>query len=229
MKVLGVIPARGGSKGVQRKNIRLLHGLPLICYSIREAASSSLTRTIVTTDSKEIARFAEDCGGDIPFLRPSTLAEDDTPTLPVILHALDQMEESFEAVMVLQPTSPLRTAADIDTAITLLETDQSADSVINVVKISNHHPARMKILRQGVLYDPPFAEEIEGQRRQDLPEYYLRNGAIYLTRIHVLRQNSSFNGAKCLGHQMSEERSVNIDSELDFILSEAIIRKQQGE
>jgi CMP-N,N'-diacetyllegionaminic acid synthase len=203
----------------------LLHGLPLICYSIREAALSALTRTIVTTDSEEIARIARDCGGDIPFIRPSTLAEDDTPTLPVILHALDQLEKSFDAVMVLQPTSPLRTSTDIDTAISLLESDHSADSVISVVKVSDHHPARMKLLCEGVLYDPPFAEEIEGQRRQDLPDYYLRNGAIYLTRIQTLHQQLSFKGKRSKGYQMPEDRSVNIDSELDFILAEAIIKK----
>jgi CMP-N-acetylneuraminic acid synthetase len=183
----------------------------------------------VTTDSKEIASVAIGCGGDVPFMRPSTLAEDDTPTLPVIMHALDQLEDTFDAVMVLQPTSPLRTAADIDAAIFLLATNHTADSVISVVKVSDHHPARMKILRDGVLYDPPFVEKVEGQRRQDLPEYYLRNGAIYLTRIQILRQQLSFKGTRCLGYQMSEKRSVNIDNELDFILAEAVLRKQQGE
>ncbi len=229
MKVLGVIPARGGSKGVPGKNIRVLHGRPLICYSIFEASSSSLTRTIVTTDSEEIADIAKCCGGDLPFMRPSGLAEDDTPTIPVILHVLDELKETFDAIMVLQPTSPLRMAADIDAAISLLAGDSSADSVISVVKVSDHHPARMKTLHDGVLYDPPFVENVEGQRRQDLPEYYLRNGAIYLTRTEVLRQLHSFKGEKCLGYLMPEERSVNIDSELDFILAEAVLRIQQGE
>ena len=229
MKVLGVIPARGGSKGVPGKNIRILHGMPLICYSVREATSSSLERTIVTTDSLEIADLAKSCGGDVPFMRPSALAADDTPTLPVILHALDELKETFDAVMVLQPTSPLRTAADIDMAISLLAGDYSADSVISVVKVSDHHPARMKILRDGVLYDPPFVENVEGLRRQDLPEYYLRNGAIYLTRTEVLRQQRSFKGSRCLGYLMPDERSVNIDSELDFLLAEAILRMQHGE
>lgn len=227
MRVLGVIPARGGSKGVPGKNIRLLHGKPLICYSILAAASSSLTRTIVTTDSQEIASAASACGGEVPYMRPAALASDDTPTLPVILHALDTLQENFDAVMVLQPTSPLRTAEDIDAAISLLAGDPEADSVISVVKVSDHHPARMKMLREGILFDPPFMETVEGQRRQDLPDYYLRNGAVYLTRTAVLRAQQSFKGTKCLGYQMPEERSVNIDSEIDFILADAILRMRQ--
>jgi CMP-N-acetylneuraminic acid synthetase len=228
MRVLGVIPARGGSKGVPGKNIRPLHGLPLICYSICTAASSALARTIVTTDSPDIARAAIACGGDIPFMRPTELAADDTPTLPVILHALDVLQENFDAVMILQPTSPLRTSEDIDAAISLLAGDPSADAVISVVKVSDHHPARMKILRDGVLYDPPFMEEVEGLRRQDLPEYYLRNGAVYLTRTAVLWEQQSFKGRKCLGYLMPEDRSVNIDSELDFMLVNAILGMRQG-
>lgn len=223
MKVLGIIPARGGSKGVPGKNIKLLHALPLIGYSIRAAEGSQLTRTIVSSDSLEIIETARKLGGDVPFIRPTELAADDTPTMPVLLHALAMLSEEYDAVMVLQPTSPLRQSWHIDEAIAMLEKDASADSVISVVKVLDAHPARMKRMENGVLIDPTFVEAVEGMRRQDLPEYYLRNGAIYLTRTQVIRQSQSLKGMKCLGYTMSEQFSVNIDSHLDFLLAEAIL------
>lgn len=227
MRVLGVIPARGGSKGLPGKNILPLDGLPLICHTIQAASRSRLARTIVSTDDPEIAAVARACGGDVPFLRPPELAQDETPTLPAILHALEQVGSSdYDAVMILQPTSPLRSAGDIDAALTMLEVDPAADSVISVVKVGDNHPARMKELRDGVLVDPPFAEETEGKRRQDLPDYYLRNGAIYLTRTPVLLRDRSLKGRRCLGYLMPEERSVNIDGRLDLLLARAILAER---
>ena len=227
MRTLGIIPARGGSKGLPGKNILPLGGLPLICYSIKSASRSKLSRTIVSTDTKEIAAVAHSCGGEVPFLRPRELAADDTPTIPVLLHALAALGEDYDAVMVLQPTSPLRIAEDIDNALGMLSANPSVDSVISVVKVGDNHPARMKELKDGFLMDPPFAEEIEGKRRQDLPEYYLRNGALYLTRTPVLLRDHSLKGRSCLGYVMPEERSVNIDSRLDFLLAEAILAERK--
>ncbi|MBA4388470.1 MAG: N-acylneuraminate cytidylyltransferase [Verrucomicrobia bacterium] len=224
MKVLGIIPARGGSKTVPRKNICLVAGKPLIVYSVECAKrSAGLARCIVSTDSPEIADLCRQAGADVPFLRPAELAGDATPTLPVLLHALDHLTEAYDAVMILQPTSPLRQPGDVDSAIRLLDSDPSADSVISVVKVGDHHPARMKQIRAGVLIDPPFAESMEGQRRQDLSEYYLRNGAIYLTRTQVLRQQGSLKGRKSLAYVMPEERSVNIDGQMDLLLAEALL------
>jgi CMP-N-acetylneuraminic acid synthetase len=229
MKVLGVIPARGGSKTVPHKNICLVAGKPLVAYTIECAArSTALTRCIVSTDSREIAEVCRKAGGDVPFLRPAELAGDDTPTLPVLLHALEQLHEAYDAVMILQPTSPLRTPGDIDSAVKLLDSDPSADSVVSVVKVGDHHPARMKQIRDGVLIDPPFAESVEGQRRQDLSELYLRNGAIYLTRTQVLKQQGSLKGRKSLAYVMPEERSVNVDGQVDLILAEALILRAGG-
>lgn len=223
MKVLGIIPARGGSKGVPGKNIALLHGLPVIAYSIQAAKASRLSRTIISTDSEEIARLSLQHGGDVPFLRPAELAKDDTPTLPVLIHALDAIGEAPDAVMILQPTSPLRRGSDIDAAITMLEQNASADSVISVVPVGDHHPARMKMIRDGELIDPPFAELVEGQRRQDLSALYLRNGAIYLTRTGVLRGQKSLKGNRCLAYVMPEERSLNIDTPYDLRLADLIL------
>lgn len=230
LKVLAIIPARGGSKGIKRKNLASLSGKPLIVYSIEAALSSRrLARTIISTDSEEIAEISKINGAEVPFLRPAVLAEDDTPTLPVIQHALRMVQGNYDAVMILQPTSPLRSSADIDGAIELLANNMEADSVISVVKVGDNHPARMKLIRDGWLIDPPFAEEIEGQRRQDLPELYLRNGAIYLSRTAVITGQNSLKGTKCMAYIMPEIRSVNIDSEMDLILARAIVAEGQNE
>lgn len=228
MRVLGVIPARGGSKGIPRKNIRLLGGKPLIAWTIEAARQSRLlTRVILSTEDEEIAAVGRQWGVEVPFLRPAELAQDDTPTLPVVLHALDWFAahgESFEAVMVLQPTNPLRTAQDIDGAIERLE-KTGADSVISFVDVGEKHPARMKVIDQDLrVWDPPFAEPKEGMRRQDLPKYYLREGSIYLTRVNVLLEQQSFRGKDCRAWIIEPQRAVNIDEEMDFLLAEVVLR-----
>lgn len=228
MKVLGLIPARGGSKGIPDKNIIPVDGQPLIAYTIRAANEAKrLKRFIVSTDSERIAVVCRKLGADVPFLRPVELAQDDTPTLPVVLHALNYLKETYEAVMILQPTSPLRSVEDIDRAVEMLEADPKADSVISVFKVGDNHPARMKFIRDGVLFDPPFAEQMEGQRRQDLPDIYLRNGAIYLTRTAVIMEQGSLKGKKSLALVMPEIRSVNIDSSIDLIVAEAFLREHK--
>jgi len=228
MKVLAVIPARGGSKGIRNKNIIPLQGKPLIVYTLEAACSAILlSRCIVSTDAHDIIAVCRSHGADVPFVRPAELAGDETPTLPVLFHALEQLGEAYDAVMILQPTSPLRTGADIDAAIQLLVDNEAADSVISVVPVGDTHPARMKRIEQGYLLDPEFAEEQEGQRRQDLPELYLRNGAVYLTRTRVLLDQYSFKGRNSLAYVMPEERSVNIDSEMDLLLASVIMDRKE--
>ena len=228
-KVLGIIPARGGSKGIKNKNIAQLGGKPLIVYSIEAAQTSRcLTRCIVSTDSEEIADICRASGADVPYLRPAELAQDDTPTLPVIRHALMKLVGDFNAVMILQPTSPFRNSDDIDTAIEMLVAHPEADSVISVVKVGDNHPARMKRIQDGWLVDPSFAEQVEGQRRQDLPELYLRNGAIYLTRTEVITEQNSLKGHRSLAYIMPELRSINIDSEIDLLLARAVADMNAG-
>ena len=126
--------------------------------------------------------------------------------------------EEFDAVMVLQPTSPLRMVSDINACLKMLS-ESSADSVISVVNVGGHHPARMKFIESGFLIDPPFAEEIENQPRQNLRSMYIRNGAIYLTRVSVLKSRS-FQGKNCLAYEMPSERSVNIDTFMDLKIAE---------
>ncbi len=225
MRVLGVIPARGGSKGVPNKNTRDLCGQPLIGYTIKAANESRLDRAVVSTDSPELAELARAAGGDVPFLRPPELATDEARPVFAMLHALDALSEAgdpdYDAVMMLQPTTPMRTAADINEALDILR-DTGADSVISVVDVGASHPARMKYIEEGRLIDPPFCEAHENQRRQELRPMYIRNGAVYLTRTSVLRQHS-FKGDDCRALVMPESRSVNIDTLGDFAHAERVL------
>lgn len=232
MRILGVIPARGGSKGVPGKNIRLLGGKPLLAYTVAAAAGSRrLTRTLVSTDDQTIADVARDAGAEVPFLRPSELAGDSARAVPVIQHAITFAEaeegQRYDAVVMLQPTTPFRTTEDLDGALELLATSGS-DSVISVVDVAGHHPARMKYLEGDRLLDPPFCETEENQPRQELRPMFLRNGAIYATRREVLMTRGSFKGDDCRAWIMPAERSVNIDTALDFHWAELLLRETKG-
>ncbi len=215
MRILGLIPARGGSKSIPRKNLVDLGGLPLIQWTIQAALDSNLTRVVVSTDDDEIAEISQSLGAEVPFKRPAELSSDLTLSIDVVLHALDVIEEEFDAVMMLQPTSPFRTSTDIENAIKIID---DASSVISVVPVEGTHPARMKFVEDGVLIDPPFAETIENMPRQELRPMYIRNGAIYLTRISDLRHRT-FKGALSRALIMPKKRSINIDTGFDLALA----------
>lgn len=219
MKVLGLIPARGGSKSIPRKNLVDLGGLPLIQWTVQAALGSSLTRVVVSTDSEEIATVSQSLGAEVPFTRPIELASDSTLSIDVVLHALDALGEEFDAVMLLQPTSPFRTASDIDAAINTID---GASSVISVVPVDGTHPARMKFIESGLLIDPPFAETTENMPRQELRPMFIRNGAIYLTRTPEIR-NRTFKGSLSRALVMSKERSINIDSFFELAIARATL------
>jgi CMP-N-acetylneuraminic acid synthetase len=232
VKILGIIPARGGSKGVIGKNIKPLAGKALILYSVEAALASKLNKVIVSTDDPAIAAVAKEAGAEVPFMRPQNLASDTSKSLDVATHALLTMEEldscTYDAIMLLQPTAPFRNTADIDEAINLLLSNPSADSVISVVDVEAHHPARMKYIEEGRLIDPPFCEEYENQNRQELKPMYIRNGAIYLTRRGTLLANS-YKGKYCMALVMPQNRSVNIDTRQDFEYAEWIFEKNRHE
>jgi CMP-N-acetylneuraminic acid synthetase len=219
LKILGIIPARGGSKGVPRKNLKHLNGIPLIKYTIDAALGSNLTDIVVSTEDDEIASFALQSGCKVPFLRPTELASDSARSIDVAIHALKTMEDlencTYDAIMLLQPTTPFRTKEDINNAINVFAKDSEASSVISVVDVKGHHPARMKYISEGVLIDPVFCEAYENQNRQELEPMFIRNGAIYLSKREVIL-NSSFKGTKSLALVMPEERSINIDTPSDF-------------
>jgi CMP-N-acetylneuraminic acid synthetase len=222
-RALGVIPARGGSKGIPRKNLRLLGGRPLLAHTIAAAKGSArLTHFVVSTEDAEISRVAVGLGASVVG-RPGELARDDTPSLPVVRHAAEVVERElghFDCVFTLQATSPFRSARDIDDAIALLR-ESGAESVIGVVRVFDNHPARIKRIRDGRLvpFDTP---EPEGIRRQDLPPAYLRNGAVYVTRRDVLARGSLLGTDQC-PFLMPPERSINIDEPLDLALAEAAL------
>ena len=225
MKVLGVVVARGGSKGIPRKNLKKINGKPLIQYSIEAAqGSKKLTDFIISTDQYEISEFAKLHGAKVPFMRPNQLADDNISPLFAVLHAKDFMESQgnwYDAIMMLQPTAPFRKSEDIDGAISLLESTQS-ESVISVVDVGSYHPARMKFLDGDRLVDPPFCETYENQRRQELTPMYIRNGAIYLTRKHIL-EGKTFKGEDSRAWVMPWQRSVNLDTVEDFLYAEWLI------
>ena len=228
-RILGVIPARGGSKGVPRKNIRLLGGKPLISYTVREAlACPLLTDVVVSTDDEEIRRIALECGAQAPFLRPTELSGDRVLAIPTIQHAVREMEtrtgRNYDFVVMLQPTTPLRTADDLTAALARLIAE-GADGIISVVDVDNWHPMKMKKFIGDRLtdYEPP---PTENPPRQTLPKVFMVNGALYASRRDVLMNLNSFKGDFCLGHIMPPERSVNIDSEADFVLAEYYLRNR---
>ena len=229
--VLAVIPARGGSKGVPRKNIRPVCGKPLIAYTIETAlaAKDLFRRVLVSTDDAEIAEVSRRWGAEVPFLRPSELANDKAPMIPVIQHAIRFAENDeniqYDWVCLLQPTEPFRTLADIEKVLAIAMAG-GCDSVISVVQVFSVHPILMKRIEDGRLL--PFCiEEKEGTRRQDYaPDAYMRNGAIYLSRRDVLMERNSIWGDVIRPYVMPPERSVGIDSELDFKLVELLMRQQ---
>jgi len=233
MRVVGVVTARGGSKGIPRKNVRLLCGRPLLQYTAEAAMGSRLlSRTILSTDNETIAEVGRQCGLDVPFMRPAELARDDTPAIPVLQHAVRKLEEAgeyYDAILTLQPTNPLRRPQDIDGTIELLE-KTGADSVISFVEVGDKHPARMKVIGEdGHVIDPPFAEEFEGQPRQKLPKLYLREGSIYLTRRVVLMEQNSLKGRDCRAWIIPEERACNIDTPFDLFLAEQMLKMREGQ
>ncbi len=226
-RLLAVIPARGGSKGIPHKNLRLLMGKPLIVYTIQQALEScSIDRVIVTTDDLEIAKVSKSAGAEVLFPRPPELATDTARSIDVVRNALNQIEAvdkvKWEQLVMLQPTCPFRSAEDIDHASLILK-EYDCDSVISVCGVGGMHPARAKYIDEsGYLKDPVFAEEIENQNRQELPPMYIRNGAIYMsTRKTILR--GTFKGFRSRPLVMPAERSVNIDEPLDLQFAEYLM------
>lgn len=230
-KVLAVIPARGGSKGVPRKNIRSVCGRPLITYTIEHARAAQhlFYRIIVSTDDEEIATVAREHGAEVPFLRPANLARDESPMIPMLQHAVDFIEKQdgvrMDWICLLQPTEPFRTVSDIEQCLRLGFAG-GCDSVISVVRVFATHPILMKRIEDDVLL-PFCVEEREGTRRQDYqPAAYMRNGSIYLSRRDVLMEQGSIWGQTIRPYVMPLERSVSIDTELDLKLAELMMSEQ---
>lgn len=226
MDVLAVIPARGGSKGLPGKNIRDLAGRPLIAHSIAaaQAVRPPLRKILVSTDDAAIANVARDAGAEVPFMRPPELAGDTAGSMEVVRHAVEWIRrvEGWEPrwLLLLQPTSPLRTVSDIEAALSIA-TCSPCDSVIGVSAIAHGHPRLARRIDDGRLA-PYFAATDTPTRRQELDPAYYINGAIYLTRIETI-DDGSFYGEVVRPYVMPAERAVDIDTEFDLRLAACLL------
>ena len=229
MKILGLIPARGGSKGIPGKNIKPLGVKPLLQYTFEAAkASKLLTKVILSTDDENIVKTAKKIGLKVPFLRPEELAVDNTPSLDVILHALDFFEEKgekFDAVCLLQPTTPFRKAGLIDEAITRFS-EGNYDSLVSVREVpDDYNPHWVFEEKNGGLKLATGESEIIS-RRQDLPKAYHRDGAIYLTKTEVLREQHSLFGKNIGFIDTTGSAYVNIDNPSDWEAAEQLLKQK---
>lgn len=226
--MLGVIPARGGSRGVPGKNLAPVGGRPLLAFTADAArASRALTHVIVSTDAPAIADAARAMGLDVPFLRPAALAADDTPMLPVLQHAVSEMAARqivVDTVVLLQPTSPLRRAEHIDAAVVMLEAT-GADAVVSVVEVP-HQFNPVSVMRMDDERLRPFLDGPSVTRRQDKPRLFARNGpAVLAIRTRVLEAGSLY-GTDTRGLVMSAEDSLDVDSPWDLAVLDAILARR---
>ena len=224
--MLALIPARGGSKGLPGKNLRLLGGRPLIAHSITAALdAATITRVVVSTDSPDIAAAALAAGAEVPFLRAAELATDTASSLDVCLHAADLLstpDAPVDALVLLQPTSPLRSPADIDAAVALFRA-RAAHAVISVTE--DPHPiAWTRVLApDGRLLPHPAFAAVPPGRRQDHPPTFHPNGALYVIAVPFLRAHRRLDSERTFGFPMPPERSVDIDTALDLAFAEALL------
>ncbi len=228
-EIIGVITARGGSRSVPRKNVKLLADKPLIAWTIEAALQSrGLSRVIVSTDDYEIAQVACQWGAEVPFMRPPELAQDNSPSFLAVEHAIRWLEEHDNTqpdyIMLLQPTTPLRAPEDIDTAIQIAEA-RNAVAVVSVCRMDHHPYLSKRILEDGTLADF-VSNDMAYLRRQDLPPAYALNGAIYLNRRESLLHDRTFGPQGTYGYIMPPDRSLDIDSPWDFYLAELILKNK---
>jgi CMP-N,N'-diacetyllegionaminic acid synthase len=229
-RVLGLVPARGGSKGVPRKNVRLLDGRPLLHYTADAARGSArLAHVILSTDDDEIARVGRACGLDVPFMRPAELAGDTAPMLPVIQHALrwfDERGTTFDAVCLLQPTHPLRKPSDIDRCVAALERSD-ADCVMTMVPVpAEHNPHWVYFTTADGTLQLSTGEATPIARRQDLPPAFHREGSVYVSRRDAVL-NGSLYGRRTMGVVVDAKDSVNIDEPTDWAIAEAQLTQRR--
>jgi CMP-N,N'-diacetyllegionaminic acid synthase len=231
MRYLGLITARGGSKRIPSKNIKSLCGKPLVAYTIEAArASIRLDRTIVSTEDEEIASVALNCGAEVPFRRPKDLATDDARTIDVILHALEWLEsyEAYvpDALVLLQPTCPLRTGKHIDEAVALYE-GRDADCVVAVSE-PEHHPYWMKTMDDAGLLTPFMQVDLSRyHQKQTLPQVWSSNSSIYVIRRTSVLARRTIYGGRNYGYAMPRPEALDIDTAWDFHLAELIISERK--
>lgn len=226
IKILTVIPARGGSKGLPGKNIKHLINKPLIAWSIEQGMGSKyVNEVIVSTDSEEIADIARQYGARVPFLRPSHLAQDTSSTKDVLIHLIEELEkkgEFYDYLLLLEPTSPLRETSDIDASIEILVNTQGARSIVGVSRVEGQHPVFCITLTENGFLESK--NQFATFRRQDIDELYFYEGSIYLSEIQAYKESGTFYHEQTLGYRVPKWKSFEIDDEVDFIIVEALLK-----
>lgn len=230
MKNLAIIPARSGSKGIRDKNIRDLNGRPLIYYSIAAALESGMFDTVMlSTDSEKYAMIGKNSGAEVPFLRSEKTSSDTASSWDAVSEVLEKYKEagkSFDTFMLLQPTSPLRTADDIRKAYKEFE-EKEAETVISLCETDS--PFQCNTLPGDLSMDSFIKPEAKGKRRQDLEKYYKFNGAIYLTRVAFFEEDHNIYRDRCFAYVMDKLNSIDIDDEADFRLAEALLSLKENQ
>lgn len=226
-RILAIIPARGGSKGLPGKNIKELCGKPLIGWTIEHAKQSKYVDDIyISTDSSEIAAIAENYNMKVPELRPSEYANDASPSSDFIIYTIEKLKsegKEFDYFILLEPTSPLRDVEDVDTSIEILINAPDADSIVGICKAEDIHPAFMvKIKPNGLL--EPYEAKMKTLRRQELPDVYYFEGTIYVSKVNKFIEKKAFYHEKTLPYIVPKWKSFEVDDVIDFTIIEAIMR-----
>lgn len=232
-KILGLIPARGGSKGLPRKNIKSLSDKPLIAWTIEQALASKYPdNVVVSTDDKEIAEVSQKFGVEVPFLRPKEIASDTTSIIDVISHVIDFFKNrgvSFDYIALLEPTSPLRKEHDIDEAVKLLiDNEMKADSLVSIGEVHLEHPSIMKEVIKG--YVMPYKKASKNIfRRQDLDKVFFPYGVIYMSKVEKLIKTKTFYQEKTIPYFIERWQNYEIDDMYDFVCVEAVLKQKKSE
>jgi CMP-N,N'-diacetyllegionaminic acid synthase len=227
--ILAVIPARGGSKGVKRKNLRNIGGKPLIEWTIDAAKNAQyVDRVIFSSEDQELMDVAAEIGCEVPFVRPDDLATDTASMIDVVCHAIRECGETHDYVVLLQPTSPLRNSEDIDQVVSMC-VKNNAPACISVSKVSKSPYWMYERKEKGLISPLKISPEIKAYRRQDLPSIYQLNGAIYFADSRWLLERNSFVCEETISYVMPSERSVDVDEELDLIMINTILSMRNDE
>lgn len=220
--ILAIILARGGSKGIPYKNIKDLAGKPLIAWTIEEAKKSKyIDRLILSSEDEQIIKVAKEWGCEVPFVRPAELAQDETPGIEPVVHAINALKEKYDYVVLLQPTSPFRRVEDIDNCLEQC-VQAGAPACVSVTEVQ-HSPYWMYRIDEKMKMSPLIEVDAQINRRQDLPKVYELNGAVYVSATYFVIDNKTFHTKQTIAYEMPVERSVDIDSKIDFAYCEWLL------
>lgn len=224
-KILAIIPARSGSKGLKDKNIKMMNGKPLIAYTIEAAQNSKIFEDIIiSTDSEKYAEIAKKYGGSVPYLRDKKLANDNAKSSDVILDILNRVEKKYDSFIMLQPTSPLRTEKNIIEAYKMY-LEKKANSVVSVCEME-HSPLWANTLNEEKRMDSFLKGIAVNRNRQELETYYRINGALYIANVEYFKRYQDFYYKDSYAYIMEKENSIDIDDELDFKIAEYLIKNK---